>query len=165
MVIDLASRIQQPFTRNLYKLAAPLWPKRVLIEMKFRGEKLEKHCDQTFDNWTHIVPHRPCCGQRIEVVISLGCLFLLLILRSLAEPLAALAPRAPAGAVFHAGGEASHRGDVGEAQQRELRVCDDRREDVELDGREDRTGGVKPVLSTCQSLQFPVILANTGNHG
>ena len=27
--------------------------------MKSCGEKLEKHCDQTFDNWTHIVPHRP----------------------------------------------------------------------------------------------------------
>jgi len=30
-----------------------------LIEMKSRGEKLEKHYDQTFEYWTHIVPHRP----------------------------------------------------------------------------------------------------------
>jgi len=31
----------------------------VLIEMKSRGENLEKHYDQTFDYWTHIVPKRP----------------------------------------------------------------------------------------------------------
>jgi hypothetical protein len=31
----------------------------VLIEMKSRGAKLERHYDQAFDYWTHIVPHRP----------------------------------------------------------------------------------------------------------
>jgi hypothetical protein len=31
----------------------------VLIEMKSRGESLEKHYDQTFDYWMHIVPKRP----------------------------------------------------------------------------------------------------------
>ena len=36
-----------------------LWPDRVLIEMKRRGENLEKHYDQLFDYWTHIVPKRP----------------------------------------------------------------------------------------------------------
>ena len=36
-----------------------LWPQRVLIEMKSRGVKLERHYDQVFDYWTHIVPHRP----------------------------------------------------------------------------------------------------------
>lgn len=36
-----------------------LWPGRVLIEMKSRGEKLERHYDQLFDYWTHIVPRRP----------------------------------------------------------------------------------------------------------
>ncbi len=36
-----------------------LWPQRVLIEMKSRGKKLERHYDQIFDYWTHIVPHRP----------------------------------------------------------------------------------------------------------
>jgi SAM-dependent methyltransferase len=41
------------------KFADLLWPDRVLIEMKSRGEKLEKHYDQTFEYWTHIVPHRP----------------------------------------------------------------------------------------------------------
>ncbi|HEV2046728.1 MAG TPA: DNA methyltransferase [Chthoniobacterales bacterium] len=41
------------------KFADLLWPGRVLIEMKSRGEKLEKHYDQTFEYWTHIVPHRP----------------------------------------------------------------------------------------------------------
>ncbi|MBA2585577.1 MAG: class I SAM-dependent DNA methyltransferase, partial [Chthoniobacterales bacterium] len=41
------------------KFADLLWPGRVLIEMKSRGEKLEKHYDQTFDYWSHIVPHRP----------------------------------------------------------------------------------------------------------
>ncbi len=41
------------------KFADLLWPQRVLIEMKSRGEKLERHYDQAFDYWTHIVPHRP----------------------------------------------------------------------------------------------------------
>ena len=36
-----------------------MWPERVLIEMKSRGKKLERHYDQLFDYWTHIVPHRP----------------------------------------------------------------------------------------------------------
>ena len=41
------------------KFADLLWPDRVLIEMKSRGEILEKHYDQAFDYWSHIVPHRP----------------------------------------------------------------------------------------------------------
>ena len=41
------------------KFADLLWPGHVLIEMKSRGEKLEKHYDQAFDYWTHIVPQRP----------------------------------------------------------------------------------------------------------
>jgi hypothetical protein len=41
------------------RFADLLWPDRVLIEMKSRGENLEKHYDQTFDYWTHIVPKRP----------------------------------------------------------------------------------------------------------
>ncbi|MCX6877802.1 MAG: N-6 DNA methylase [Verrucomicrobia bacterium] len=36
-----------------------LWPARVLFEMKSRGKKLERHYDQIFDYWTHLVPHRP----------------------------------------------------------------------------------------------------------
>jgi len=41
------------------KFADLLWPDRVLIEMKSRGENLEKHYDQAFHYWTHIVPKRP----------------------------------------------------------------------------------------------------------
>jgi SAM-dependent methyltransferase len=41
------------------KFADLLWPDRVLIEMKSRGEKLEKYYDQAFDYWSHIVPRRP----------------------------------------------------------------------------------------------------------
>jgi hypothetical protein len=41
------------------KFADLLWPDRVLIEMKSRGEHLEKHYDQAFNYWTHIVPKRP----------------------------------------------------------------------------------------------------------
>lgn len=41
------------------KFADLLWPDRVLIEMKSKGENLEKHYDQAFDYWTHIVPKRP----------------------------------------------------------------------------------------------------------
>ncbi len=38
------------------KFADLLWPERVLIEMKSRGQNLEKHYDQVFDYWTHIRP-------------------------------------------------------------------------------------------------------------
>ncbi len=41
------------------KFADLLWPDRVLIEMKSRAANLEKHYDQAFDYWTHIVPKRP----------------------------------------------------------------------------------------------------------
>ena len=41
------------------KFADLLWPDRVLIEMKRRGEHLEKHYDQLFGYWTQIVPKRP----------------------------------------------------------------------------------------------------------
>src|SRR5438552_2489298 len=41
------------------KFADLLWPDRVLIEMKSRGEKLERYYDQAFDYWSHIVPQRP----------------------------------------------------------------------------------------------------------
>ncbi len=41
------------------KFADLLWPERVLIEMKSRGQNLEKHYDQVFDYWTHIIPKRP----------------------------------------------------------------------------------------------------------
>lgn len=36
-----------------------LWPGRVLIEMKKRGEPLARHRDQAFDYWIHAVPKRP----------------------------------------------------------------------------------------------------------
>src|SRR5947207_8755027 len=48
-----------PRSKGGKKFADLLWPDRVLIEMKSRGENLEKHYDQTFDYWTHIVPKRP----------------------------------------------------------------------------------------------------------
>src|SRR5205085_11954118 len=41
------------------KFADLLWPDRVLIEMKSRGEHLEKYYDQIFDYWTPIVPKPP----------------------------------------------------------------------------------------------------------
>ncbi len=41
------------------KFADLLWPERVLIEMKSRGAKLEKHYDQAFEYWQLIVPNRP----------------------------------------------------------------------------------------------------------
>lgn len=36
-----------------------LWPGKLLIEMKKRGEKLQRHYSQAFHYWTRIVPHRP----------------------------------------------------------------------------------------------------------
>lgn len=51
--------IAGPRAKGGKKFADLLWPDRVLIEMKSRGESLEKHYDQVFDYWTHIVPKRP----------------------------------------------------------------------------------------------------------
>src|SRR6266853_3630594 len=48
-----------PRAKGGKKFADLLWPDRVLIEMKSRDENLEKHYDQAFDYWTHIVPKRP----------------------------------------------------------------------------------------------------------
>jgi SAM-dependent methyltransferase len=50
-------RVRFPNTR--IKFADFVWPGRVLIEMKSRGEKLSKHYQQTFDYWLNLVPHRP----------------------------------------------------------------------------------------------------------
>lgn len=41
------------------KFADLVWPGRVLIEMKSRGQKLERHYSQIFDYWVHLTPNRP----------------------------------------------------------------------------------------------------------
>ena len=56
---DAAAKDQPKAARGGKKFADLLWPDRVLIEMKRRGEHLEKHYDQLFDYWTQIVPKRP----------------------------------------------------------------------------------------------------------
>ncbi len=50
-------RVRSPGQRT--KFADFVWPGRVLIEMKSRGEKLSRHYQQTFDYWLNLVPHRP----------------------------------------------------------------------------------------------------------
>ena len=41
------------------KFADLLWRPRLLIEMKKRGEKLQRHYTQAFEYWLQLVPHRP----------------------------------------------------------------------------------------------------------
>lgn len=41
------------------RFADLLWPPRLLLEMKKRGEKLERHYRQAFEYWLHLVPDRP----------------------------------------------------------------------------------------------------------
>ena len=41
------------------KFADLLWRPRLLIEMKKRGEKLQRHYGQAFEYWLQLVPHRP----------------------------------------------------------------------------------------------------------
>ena len=41
------------------KFADLLWRPRLLLEMKKSGEKLEKHYQQAFEYWLHLVPNRP----------------------------------------------------------------------------------------------------------
>ena len=36
-----------------------VWKPHILIEMKKRGEKLNRHYPQAFDYWTRLVPNRP----------------------------------------------------------------------------------------------------------
>lgn len=53
------ARIPKKGGKKGKKFGDLLLPDRVIIEMKSRGEKLERHYNQLFDYWTHIVPHRP----------------------------------------------------------------------------------------------------------
>ena len=41
------------------RFADLLWRPRLLMEMKKRGEKLERHYRQAFDYWLYLVPNRP----------------------------------------------------------------------------------------------------------
>src|SRR5215218_3640302 len=41
------------------KFADLLWRPRLLLEMKKRNEKLQRHYRQTFDYWLKLVPQRP----------------------------------------------------------------------------------------------------------
>jgi hypothetical protein len=41
------------------KFADLVWRPRLLIEMKSRGEKLERHYSQAFEYWLQLVPYRP----------------------------------------------------------------------------------------------------------
>jgi type II restriction/modification system DNA methylase subunit YeeA len=41
------------------KFADLVWPGKVLIEMKSRGQRLERHYRQVFDYWVYLTPHRP----------------------------------------------------------------------------------------------------------
>ena len=43
-------------TPSSHRWADFIWPHRVLIELKKRGEKLEKHYDQLFENWCFTLP-------------------------------------------------------------------------------------------------------------
>lgn len=52
-------RIKKGMATKKTKFADLVWPTRVLIELKKRGEPLGKHYDQAFDYWTHIAPGRP----------------------------------------------------------------------------------------------------------
>jgi len=56
---DTGSAVADRRYKGGKKFADLLWPDRVLIEMKSRGENLGKHYDQIFNYWTHIVPKRP----------------------------------------------------------------------------------------------------------
>ncbi len=57
--LELITDQPAPKAKGGKKFADLPWPDRVLIEMKRRGEHLEKHYDQLFDYWTQIVPKRP----------------------------------------------------------------------------------------------------------
>ncbi|MGK2858154.1 MAG: class I SAM-dependent DNA methyltransferase [Thermoanaerobaculia bacterium] len=45
--------------QNTTVFADLVWKPRLLLEMKKRGEKLDRHYRQAFDYWVHLVPNRP----------------------------------------------------------------------------------------------------------
>lgn len=45
--------------RRATQFADLVWRPRVLIEMKKRGERLDRHYHQAFEYWMHLVPNRP----------------------------------------------------------------------------------------------------------
>ena len=53
---ELEFRVHQG---NGTKFADLLWRPRLLLEMKKRGERLQKHYRQAFEYWLHLVPSRP----------------------------------------------------------------------------------------------------------
>ncbi|NJL90386.1 MAG: class I SAM-dependent DNA methyltransferase [Coleofasciculaceae cyanobacterium SM2_1_6] len=53
----LESRIK--VTGRSTKFADLFWESRLLLEMKKRGEKLERRYQQAFEYWLELVPHRP----------------------------------------------------------------------------------------------------------
>jgi hypothetical protein len=54
----LETRVRQGKPRAT-TFADLVWKPRVLVEMKRRGEQLQKHYQQAFDYWVHLVPNRP----------------------------------------------------------------------------------------------------------
>lgn len=56
--IILEDRVKKPKGKGK-KFADLVWPGHLLIEMKSRGEHLDRHYRQAFDYWCHLVPHRP----------------------------------------------------------------------------------------------------------
>ena len=54
----LEERIKQSSGKGI-SFADLIWKPRLLLEMKKRGEKLQKHYDQAFTYWMNAVPNRP----------------------------------------------------------------------------------------------------------
>jgi hypothetical protein len=52
-------RIRGKGTKNSTTFADLVWKPRVVIEMKASGSKLERHYQQAFNYWAHLVPNRP----------------------------------------------------------------------------------------------------------
>ena len=62
-VLEAGGSYEEPIKKGSKKggtgFADLVWKPRVLIEMKKRGESLDKHYSQAFDYWTRLVPDRP----------------------------------------------------------------------------------------------------------
>ncbi len=60
-IVEVGAELETAVKRSdgSTRFADLVWKPRVLIEMKARGEKLERHYRQAFEYWVHLTPNRP----------------------------------------------------------------------------------------------------------
>ena len=59
-VVEAGARLEHRIKgEDSTRFADLVWPGILLLEMKTRGEKLERHYQQAFDYWIDLTPNKP----------------------------------------------------------------------------------------------------------